>query len=82
MQLDEYLNCCIGRKRRERGKRSRRKKKTFLFFSLSLPMCVFSFVVNGGQEDNNVDEKKEVARSICCRTQVCLCVCSNGKGKE
>jgi hypothetical protein len=45
-------------------------------------MCVFSFVIHGGQEDNNVDEKKEVATSVCCRTQVRLCVRSNGKEKE
>jgi hypothetical protein len=45
-------------------------------------MCVFSFVINGGQEDNNVDEKKEVATSVCCLMQVRLCIRSNGKEKE
>jgi hypothetical protein len=46
-------------------------------------MCVFfPFIVSRGQEDNNVDEKKEVATSVCCRTQVRHCLRSNGKEKE
>jgi hypothetical protein len=65
------LNWCFQTKRTERPRKSI-KKISFYFIYLSLLMCVFSSsVINKGQQDNNVDEKNEVATSVWRRTQVC-----------